>query len=65
MNITDPEHAYALAAAVNGHLRLGSLTQLIPEANDAGRVGAVVLDEYQEMINFLSVILSLCLQLER
>jgi len=44
MNISDPEHAYALAAAVNGHLRLGSLTQLIPEANDAGRVGAVVLD---------------------
>ena len=44
MNITNPEHAYALAAAVNGHLRLGSLTQLIPEANDAGRVGAMVLD---------------------
>ena len=44
MNTTNPEHAYALAAAVNGNLQLGSITELIPEANDAGRVGALVID---------------------
>ena len=44
MDITDPIHATALAQAVNGNLQLGSITQLIPEANDAARVGALVID---------------------
>ena len=44
MDITDPTHATALAQAVNGNLQLGSITQNIAEANDAGRVGALVID---------------------
>ena len=52
MNVTDPEHAYTLAAAVSGDLQLGSLTQLIPEANDAGRVGALVLDGLSGDVDF-------------
>lgn len=44
MNMSNPDHAIALAAAVNGHLQLGSTTSLIPEANDAGRVGAIIVD---------------------
>merc|ERR1719242_1361795 len=44
MNISNPEHLYAVSAAVNGHLQLGSITEMIIEANDAGRVGAPVID---------------------
>jgi hypothetical protein len=44
LNVTDPDHASAIAQAVNGNLFLGSITQLIPEATDAGRVGALVVD---------------------
>ena len=44
MNISDPTHAYALSAALNGHLQLGSITQNIAEANDASRTGALVID---------------------
>jgi hypothetical protein len=44
LNVTNPDHASAIAQAVNGGLLLGSSTQLIPEANDAGRVGALVVD---------------------
>lgn len=44
MNMSNPDHAFTLSAAVNGHLRLGSITQNIAEANDAARVGAKVID---------------------
>jgi hypothetical protein len=44
LNITDPDHASAIAQAVNGNLLLGSITQNIAEANDASRVGALVID---------------------
>lgn len=44
MNISDPEHVAALSEAVNGHLQLGSTTQFIQEASDAGRTGALVVD---------------------
>lgn len=44
MDTENPDHAFALAAAVNGNLQLGKITQNIAEANDAGRVGARVLD---------------------
>jgi hypothetical protein len=44
MNISDPEHLSALSDAVTGNLCLGSITQLLPEANDAGRVGILAID---------------------
>jgi len=52
MNITDPDHAAAIAQAVNGNLMLGSITQLIPEASDASRTGALVLDGLSGDTNF-------------
>ena len=52
MNISNPEDAIALASAVNGHLQLGSTTQNIAEANDAGRVGALVIDGLSGDVNF-------------
>ena len=39
-------------AAVSGHLQLGSITQLIPEASDAGRSGAIVMDGLSGDTNF-------------
>lgn len=44
MNATDPETMAAVSEAVSGHLALGSTTQFIQEANDAGRTGALVID---------------------
>ena len=44
MNMSMPHHVLALSAALSGQLELGSTTQLIPEANDASRVGALVID---------------------
>lgn len=52
MNITDPDHASALAQAINGNLQLGSITQHISEASDASRVGALVLDGVSGDVNF-------------
>ena len=52
MNITDPDHISALAQAVNGNLQLGSITQHIAEANDASRVGALVIDGLSGDVNF-------------
>lgn len=52
MNITDPEDLFALSQAVNGNLQLGSITQNIAEANDAGRVGALVIDGVSGDENF-------------
>lgn len=44
MDLENPDHAFALSAALNGNLQLGKITQNIAEANDAGRVGAHVID---------------------
>jgi hypothetical protein len=44
MNESNPEHVEAISAAVNGELRLGSITAVIAESSDAARVGAEVLD---------------------
>ena len=44
VNVTEESHARALASAVEGNLAIGSTTELIPEANDAARVGALVVD---------------------
>ena len=52
MNITNPDHASAIAQAVNGHLQLGSITQNIAEANDAARVNALVIDGLSGDTNF-------------
>jgi len=52
MDMSDPDHAFTLSAAVQGHLQLGSITQNIAEANDAGRVGAHVIDGLSGDVNF-------------
>lgn len=52
MDITDPDHLSALSQAVNGNLQLGSITQNIAEANDAARVGALVIDGLSGDSNF-------------
>lgn len=52
MDITDPDHLSALSQAVNGNLQLGSITQNIAEANDATRVGALVIDGLSGDSNF-------------
>ena len=52
LNISDPVHVEALAEAVTGRLALGSHNQLIMEANDASRTGAMVIDGLNGDINF-------------
>jgi len=52
LNMSNPEHVTALADAINGNLNLGTYTQLIPESNDAGRVGALVIDGLSGDIDF-------------
>jgi len=52
LNVTDPDHASAIAQAVMGNLLLGSITQNIAEANDATRVGALVVDGLSGDVRF-------------
>lgn len=52
MDTTNPEHLDALSDAASGSLCLGSITQLLPEANDAGRVGILATDDASGDINF-------------
>ena len=52
MDIKNPDHGFALTAAVYGSLELGSITQNIAEANDAGRVDALILDGLSGDTNF-------------
>lgn len=52
LNVTDPDHATAISQAINGNLQLGSITQHISEANDAARVGALVIDGVSGDVNF-------------
>ncbi len=48
----NPDHAFALSAALNGNLQLGGITQNIAEANDAGRVDTFVIDGLAGDVNF-------------
>eukprot|EP00934_Nitzschia_sp_Nitz4_P001248 Nitzschia sp. Nitz4//scaffold17_size182527//93321//96006//NITZ4_001857-RA/size182527-snap-gene-0.297-mRNA-1//-1//CDS//3329539349//1248//frame0 len=52
LNISDPAHVAALADAVTGRMSIGSNTQLIPEANDAARTDALMIDGLSGDISF-------------
>ena len=52
MNMTNPEHLSALSMALSGSLALGIHTDLIAEASDAGRTGAMVADGKSGDLNF-------------
>ena len=50
--MSNPDHLRALSDAVSGRMAIGSHTQLIPEASDAIRTGALVVDGLSGDINF-------------